>query len=141
MIFAIYKDEQMVGATSALPLHDEEADFQKPFKNTDYNINTIFYFGESLLLPNYRGQGFGHRFFDERETHAKSFSEYKKACFCAVNRSAHHPFRPDGYQPLDEFWQKRGYQKQESLVANYEWQDVGDTEQTKKTLTFWTKEL
>lgn len=141
LIFAIYKDNKMVGATSALPLHDEEEAFQRPFKENQYNINTIFYFGESLLLPAYRGKGFGHRFFDEREAHAKSFSEYKKASFCAVNRPLHHPHRPKDYQPLDEFWQKRGYQKHDELMVHYEWQDVGEPEQTTKTLTFWTKEL
>ena len=34
-------------------------------------VARLFYFGESVLLPEYRGQGVGHAFFDHREAQAR----------------------------------------------------------------------
>lgn len=140
-VFAIYHGSDMVGATSAAPLSDEDENFKQPFLQKGYDIQKIFYFGESLLLPNYRGQGFGHLFFDERETHAKKFNQYDWTTFCSVHRAENHSLRPSDYTPLDVFWTKRGYKKQNDLVASYDWQDVGEAVETTKKLTFWMKKI
>lgn len=52
----------LVGAATAMPLKDAESHFQWPFRQLGNDLPTVFYFGESLLLPAYRGQGIGHRF-------------------------------------------------------------------------------
>ncbi len=93
MLFAVYDGERMVGATTCLPLRDETTEVQAPFIRAGYKLDTVFYFGESLLLPPYRGQGLGHRFFDEREAHVRSFGTYTTATFCAVQRPVDHPLR------------------------------------------------
>src|SRR5687768_1263015 len=72
-LFAVFDKGKMVGATTCIPLTDEAAEVRKPFEDAGFDISTIFYFGESILLPEYRGLGLGHRFFDEREAHARSF--------------------------------------------------------------------
>jgi hypothetical protein len=46
---------------------DETDDVQAPFIQNGFDLNEIFYFGESILKPEYRGLGLGHLFFDERE--------------------------------------------------------------------------
>src|SRR4051812_9034377 len=66
-LFAIYDGDSMVGATTCIPLQDETEDIQAPFKEAGFDIESIFYFGESILLRSYRGLGLGHRFFDARE--------------------------------------------------------------------------
>ena len=64
-------DGKIVGASTALGL-DEEDDFvQEPFLDAGMDLTRIFYFGESVLLPDYRGQGIGVRFFEEREAAAR----------------------------------------------------------------------
>ncbi|WP_439555246.1 GNAT family N-acetyltransferase [Dyadobacter sp.] len=141
LLFAVYDGGKMVGATTCIPLSDETEEVRAPFEKAGYDARTIFYFGESILLQKYRGLGLGHRFFDEREAHARSFCDYHLACFCAVERAADHPARPDNYRPNDAFWQKRGYIKTPQLQSTMQWLDIGDTEETAKTMTFWLKDL
>ena len=138
-LFAVYDGEKMVGATTCIPLRDETADVQAPFEKAGLNIDSIFYFGESILLPEYRGLGLGHRFFDEREKHASSFGTFKTICFCAVER-INHPAQPADYRPNNAFWIKRGYEKVPNLKATMEWPDIGETISTPKTMVFWMKD-
>ncbi|QJW92131.1 GNAT family N-acetyltransferase [Spirosoma taeanense] len=140
-LFAAYDGDQMIGATTALPLSDETAEVQQPFLDANYELSAIFYFGESILLPAYRGLGLGHRFFDEREAHARQFSQYTIACFCAVQRPADHPQRPVDYQPLDAFWTKRGYHCEPALQSIFSWPDRGETVSTPKSMVYWMRRL
>lgn len=137
---AAYDGNRMVGATTALPLTDETPEVQQPFRDAGYSLDTVFYFGESILLPDYRGQGIGHRFFDEREAHARQFGQYAITCFCAVQRPANHPLRPADYQPLDPFWTKRGYRREPGLQSLFTWPDRNETVPTAKPMTYWLKE-
>jgi len=140
-LFAVYDGNQLVGATTALPLRDETAEVQAPFLTAGYDLDTIFYFGESILLPAYRGLGLGNRFFDEREAHTRQFSQYKLACFCAVQRPVDHPLRPADYKPLDGFWTKRGYRRDDTLESAFVWPDRNEIAETAKPMIYWTKML
>ena len=139
LLLAVFDGESLIGATTCLPLRDETADVQAPFIRAKFDLDTVFYFGESLLLPHYRGLGIGHRFFDEREAHARSFGTYRLTCFCAVQRPANHPLRPVGYRPLDGFWQRRGYHLDPALQTTFSWPDPGETIDTPKPMQFWVK--
>ena len=141
LLFAVYDQGKMVGATTCIPLTDEAPEVRKPFEDAGFEIDTIFYFGESILLHEYRGLGLGHRFFDEREAHARSFGSYELSCFCAVDRGENHPAKPEHYRPNDAFWIKRGYVKEPALQSIMEWPDLGETEASAKTMTFWIKSL
>ncbi|GAB3036996.1 GNAT family N-acetyltransferase [Spirosoma pulveris] len=138
-LFAVYDGKQMVGATTAIPLSDEMPEVQEPFIKAEYDRDAVFYFGESVLLPAYRGLGIGNQFFDEREAHARKFVQCTMTCFCAVQRPEDHPLRPADYRPLDEFWQKRGYQRDRSLQGEMIWPDRNETVETAKTMIYWTK--
>ena len=138
-LFAAFDGDNMVGATTCIPLSDETAEVQAPFLAAGMDIGAIFYFGESILLPQYRGLGLGHRFFDEREAHARSFPQYGATCFCAVVRPPDHPDRPAGYRPLDLFWEKRGYRMQPGLQSSFEWPDLGQSQSTAKPMQYWMR--
>ena len=140
-LFAVYDGNTMVGATTCIPLEDETAEIRKPFEDADFDVKKICYFGESILLPNYRGTGLGHRFFDEREAHARSLGDFKICCFCSVDRGEDHPLKPADYRSNDAFWLKRGYQKETALQSAMEWPDLGESVSTPKTMIFWTKPL
>jgi hypothetical protein len=49
--------------------------------------------------------------------------------------------RPAGYRPLDRFWTQRGFTRQPEMTCRMAWRDIGETDETEKSLTFWTKRL
>ncbi len=141
MIFAVYDDAKMVGATTCIPLMDESYEVIEPILNSGYKVEDIFYFGESILLKPYRGLGLGHRFFDEREKHGATFGQFKYTCFCAVQRPDDHPMRPVDYRPNDKFWLQRGYAPVKDLIGEFEWLDVGETKSSHKPMMYWMKTI
>ena len=140
IIVAAFDDAELVGASTGLPLQDADAEFAQAFQNTEHDPAEIFYCAESVLLPQYRGQGAGHRFFDLREGHARALG-YRKTAFCSVIRPADHPARPEDYRPLDAFWHARGYAPLDSVIAQFSWRDLGAQEDSLKPLQFWMRDI
>lgn len=131
---------RVVGASTGAPMADHAADFAAAFAQRPEPLDQIFYCAESVLLPEYRGHGIGHAFFDAREGHARSLG-LTYCAFCSVIRPADHPARPAGYRPLDDFWRKRGYQPLPGVIAHFSWKDRGQAAETEKSLQFWMKQL
>ena len=61
-IVATVDGDRIVGAATALPMAGQADAFAEPFRQRGYDIDRIFYCGESVLLPEYRGRGLGHAF-------------------------------------------------------------------------------
>jgi len=141
VIVLAWDGDRIVGASTAIPLREETPEVQAPFIAADYPVDEIFYCGESVLLPSYRGQGAGVAFFEHREAHARACGDYRFSCFCAVQRPQDHPARPADYVPLDRFWSKRGYAIQPQLQTHFSWKELGETSATPKPMTFWMKRL
>lgn len=138
--FALALDEaRIVGASTGVPMTDASEVFRAPFIAAGLDPQKVFYFGESVLLPTYRGRGLGVRFFEEREAYARRLGRFDWCTFCAVERPGDHPLRPAGYVPLDAFWARRGYKRRTDLTTMLAWQDIGDVEETEKLMTFWLK--
>ena len=136
----VWDDEICVGASTVLPLAAAPAELQQPFIEARIALDHVDYFGESVLLPEYRGRGLGVKFFELRETHARSLG-LTHCAFCAVDRSDTDPRKPADYVGNDAFWAKRGYQKLPQMQATMDWPDVGDTASSTKSMTFWMREL
>jgi GNAT superfamily N-acetyltransferase len=123
-----------------MPMSEEGPEFQAAFKAGGYDLETICYFGESILLPEYRGLGLGKAFFAHRESHARAIGA-QIATFCAVERPADHPLRPADYRPLNAFWQAQGYTQHTELQTTFVWKEISEEAESPKTLTFWLKQL
>lgn len=135
-----WDDARCVGASTCLPLADALPDMQAPFVSAGLDLARIDYFGESVLLREYRGQGVGAAFFAEREAHARALG--LAACaFCAVDRADDDPRRPADYVGNDAFWTRRGYRRQPRMQSTFSWPDIGETVSSAKTMTFWMREL
>lgn len=141
ILAAVYDGNRMVGATTACPLADEVAAFKKPFENARMDTGKIFYFAESVLLPQYRGRGLYKEFFALREERARETGDYNLTTFCGVVRPPDHPSKPPDYVPLDAYWTRMGYQKRADLKTTFTWRETGQSEESGKTMIFWTKEL
>ncbi len=139
-VAAALDGERLVGAATASPMEGHEDDFSAPLAEAGIAPDAVYYCAESVLLPPYRGQGAGHRFFDLREAEGRALGR-THAAFCAVIRPEDHPARPAGYRPLDGFWRKRGYAPVEGAVARFAWRDAGDAEETEKPLQLWMRPL
>ncbi|MEM7091323.1 MAG: GNAT family N-acetyltransferase [Pseudomonadota bacterium] len=140
VLVGAFDGDRLVGASTGAPLADHADDFGDAFKQTGLDLASLFYCAESVLLPDYRGQGAGHRFFDLREQHARRLG-FGHAAFCAVVRPANHPLRPEDYRPLDPFWRARGYTPLNGVVAGFDWKDIDQSAVTRKQLQFWMRDL
>ena len=130
----------VVGASTGLPLADDAAAFQAPFLAHGIAVGRVFYFGESVLLPAWRGHGIGHAFFDAREAHAQALGGFDRTAFAAVDRDADDPRRPSGHRDNDAFWRGRGYVRQPGLTMQLHWEEV-DVGEVDHALTFWARPL
>jgi GNAT superfamily N-acetyltransferase len=133
-------DRRVIGASTGVPMSDETAEFKQPFLDRGIDPDRLFYCGESILLPDYRGQGIYRQFFAGREQHARE-QGFNRICFCGVLRPADDPRRPADFQPLDPVWQHFGYSPRQDLIAHFPWREVGAAETTSHPMMFWLKDL
>jgi len=141
-VFVLALDgDKVVGMSTGMPMAVETEEVKAPFIAAGYDPEHIFYFGESVLLDTYRGQGAGVRFFEEREAHAKRLRGIEWGTFCAVERPDNHLRRPADYVPLNAFWEKRGYRHYPELHTTFTWQDLDETSKSSKPLSFWMKRI
>lgn len=140
-VFVVARDGScVVGVSTGMPLAQETEEVQRPFREAGIPVEEVFYFGESVLEPEYRGQGIGVQFMQAREVHARLLPGIKRAAFCAVERAPDHPLRPADYVPLDEFWKRRGFVRT-NLRTKFSWKETGEPEESPKTMNFWMKDL
>jgi GNAT superfamily N-acetyltransferase len=140
VLVAAFDGARIVGAATASPLAAQDDYIREPFVRRGIDPATVFYFGESVLLPEYRGQGIGHMFFDHREAAARAWGA-SLASFCAVVRPPDHPARPAGYVPLDAFWAKRGYAPVPGLTGEFTWREHGEAGESPKPMQYWMRAL
>lgn len=138
ILVAAREGGRIVGAATGMPLpdHDDAAQME----GLPVPARDVFYLAESVLLPQFRGRGTGHAFFEHREAHARDLG-FRHAAFCAVQRPEDHPARPDGHRPLDGFWRGRGYEPVEGAGATFSWTDVGEADETPHRLQLWMRAL
>ena len=140
VVVGAFDGETLVGAATGTPMADHAAEFAAPLAKAGIGVDETFYCAESVLLPGYRGQGAGHRFFDLREAKARDLGA-TWSVFCSVFRPADHPLRPADYRPLNGFWRARGYAPVEGALAEFAWQDIGEPGETVKPLQIWARRL
>ena len=140
ILVAACDGNRIVGAATASPMQAQKAEFRRPFEAVGMDVSRLFYFGESVLLPEYRGRGLGHAFFDHREAQAMRCGA-QAAAFAAVIRAANHPDWPASYVPLDGFWRKRGYTPVQGVITHFDWKDHRDEAETPKPMQYWLRRL
>lgn len=140
-VFVIARDgETVVGVATGTPMDGETDEVKAPFLASGHNPADYFYFGESVLVSAYRGQGIGVKFFEGREAQARRLG-LRFATFCAVERPDDHPRRPADYVPLNAFWAKRGYTHHPELSTTFTWRDLDEISESPKPLSFWIRDL
>ncbi len=128
---------EVVGAATCQPM----AEAAPCVRACGLDAATHAYFGESVLLPAWRGRGIGVAFFTAREAHARALGK-THAAFCAVVRNPNDPRRPADHLPLDDFWRRRGYTPRPEISCVMHWAEAGDDGlERPHSLAFWTRAL
>jgi GNAT superfamily N-acetyltransferase len=140
-VVAAIADETAVGCATCQPMAEAVETVRAPFERRGFDPRRVCYFGESVLLAEWRGRGAGVRFFTEREAHARGVLGLDYAAFCAVQRDPDDPRRPADHVPLDGFWRRRGYTPYPDLRCVFSWRELGQTVETPHELAFWIKPL
>ncbi|MDW8479158.1 MAG: GNAT family N-acetyltransferase [Xanthomonadales bacterium] len=132
---------RVVGASTGLPLEDETEPFQAPFRAAGIPPGSVFYCGESVLDPRYRGRGIYRQLFAAREAHARALGRFEWIAFAAVERDPEDPRRPPDHRPLEPFWRRLGYEKRPELRMRLGWKEVSRPGEQENTLAFWLRRL
>lgn len=140
IVVGAFAENTLVGAATGTPMEDHAAEFAAAFATLSIPLDQIFYCAESVLLPQYRGQGIGHGFFDLREAHARALGR-KHVAFCSVIRPDDHPLRPVNARSNAAFWRGRGYAPLPGVVAAFDWRDIGQPSASSHPLQFWMRML
>jgi GNAT superfamily N-acetyltransferase len=135
-----FAGDEVIGASTGVPLAHDSVSFHHAFVERGIAIDEVFYFGESVLLHAWRGRGIGHRFFDEREAHARR-AGFRLAAFCSVIRDAGDPRCPTDYHGNEAFWHKRGYASAGDMGCEIDWKEPGDEVPRRHRLGFWMRAL
>jgi GNAT superfamily N-acetyltransferase len=140
VVVAARDGDRIVGAATAAPMEDHAPEFAAALAAAGFAPSQALYCGESVLLPEMRGRGVGHAFFDAREAHGRALGR-AVSCFCAVIRDPDDPRRPPGHAPLDPFWRRRGYAPVSGAVASYRWREVGAAAEIDHPMRLWLRRL
>lgn len=140
LVVGAFDGTRLVGVSTAAPLEDHAEELGAPLTALGYDLSDVYYCAESVLLPEYRGRGIGHAFFNAREAKARSLGR-KYMVFCSVKRPDDHPMRPETFRTNDAFWRGRGYEPLPGVMAEFTWRDIGETEETRKKLQVWFRKL
>lgn len=139
VVFLVVHSGKIIGAATSLPLRYEDAAFQAPFQSANIPADQVFYFGESVLKKEYRGQGIGQKLMKARIEAAEAFPSVRWLAFCAVVRPADHPKQPPGYRGLEDFWKRNGFAPQQGLTTEFPWTDIGSSRETQHLMQFWLR--
>ena len=130
----------IVGAATGIPLCHETEELIKPFSDSSYSIEEIFYVGELLFYPAYRNLGLGKRLITRIEQHVRSLGKYRYLLCATIVRSDSHPSCPAGYLPIDSFLARTGFSKLVGITTNLSWREIDGIKQD-HAMQFWLKPL
>jgi GNAT superfamily N-acetyltransferase len=141
MLAVAYDGETVIGASTCMPMTDAGANVAGSVAAHGLDPQHFFYFGESVLLPAYRGHGLGVGFFAAREAHVLADGICDHALFYAVRREPNHPARPANATSLEGFWAHRGFTQAKGLSCTMRWKEISFPAEVENTLDAWVKTL
>lgn len=140
LLVGAFDGDRLIGASTSTMMEDHASEFAAPFVALGIPLTSMLYGAESVILPEYRGQGIGTTFIKYREAHALSHNRSHVA-FASVLRPDDHPLKPAQARSNDAFWRRNGYAPLDGVLAEFAWKDVGDDADTTKHLQFWMRQL
>jgi len=138
-------NNKIIGISTGLPL-ESESDIVYEVKDIFYKnyilIENYYYYGEIIILPEYRGQGLAKKLYSAQDSLIKSWG-FKNTCILTVRREENHPLKPINYPPQDKMWEHLGFIRT-NLTTQYSWPTIqidNDVCDCVHTLELWSKHL
>ena len=122
---------RIVGVSTGMPLAEAFEEIRVGYDDP----KGIFYYGESVVIKSYRGQGIGSKFFVEREQFVRNLGFFHTICFCSIERVG---TAPQDIFDLEPMWKRRGFVKRADRFVNVRYDEIGKGEVDHK-LVFWEK--
>jgi len=136
-------DSKVVACLTGMPLASE-ADIlkgcEKQFEELGHLPSELFYFGEAIVLPEFRGKALTKSMHDKMLESAKA-NGFSKSCLATVIREKDDPRRPENYWSVYSLCRDLGYCKV-PIVMPFSWPTIqpnGDTVEKMNDLKFWLK--
>jgi len=85
---------------------------------------TVFYCGESVLPPAWRGRGIYRAFFEEREAYARGLGGISWISFCGVVGPKNHPLRPRTGSHSTQYGGTSASRRGPKLLTSSAWKDI-----------------
>ena len=145
MIAIARVDGILAGVSTGIPLvSDSEivSDAKKVFSQENIDIGDFYYYGEVIVLPEFRGQGITTKLYSSQNDLIKTWG-FKHVCILTVLIYEHHPLKPLTYRSPDGMWQHLGFFRNK-LSVDYHWPTIQPDSSVKdvsNTLEFWTMPL
>jgi len=141
LLVVVRDGDRVIGCATSLPLADDDDAFHAPFLEAGLDVDRIYYLGEILLLPEYRGRGYGHALMHAIHEHARDLDGFTQSALAVVIRDPADPRRPAGETDLDPLWTKHGYSRRPDLTMWLPWKEHGEEEETPKAMAFWLRPM
>lgn len=123
----LFDGKKIIGVAAGAPLNQVSEKWQTPFKNE--SLDQIYYLGDEVLHPQYRGKHLGSKLFDLfMEEVPKSFST---VAFTMMEKSAEEP-------GVKGVLQNRGFVERKDKTVVIPWTEIGSKEEVPHKLVFWT---
>ncbi len=142
MLHMVHYNDEIVALFSGMPLSCKSSivlDLKNAMlENGHENIDKYYYYGEILIVPEFRHYGLFNLLFTSMDYEAKLLG-FSDACLLTVEREDSHPLKSLDYVPTDALWQTRGY-KRSGLIVNFDWPTIfpnGETKDIKNPMAAW----
>ncbi len=134
-------DGNLIGVVTGIPLAACPDEIQHPFTENQKPLEGLYYLGEIVVLPFYRGKGIGLELYQHFEKEVRTINEITSIVHCSVVRDPNDIRKPLNYRSVDQFWKQQGYEILDEITAEFSYKEVDSEKKTPHTMVFQEKKL
>lgn len=112
---------KVIGAATGMPLIHEDAALRDPIAAAGLPLESLYYVGELLFYPAWRGAGMGLQLLAKMEEEIATLGGYDHIICATVERPDDHPARPTDHIPITRFLAHTGFSRIEGAITGFTW--------------------
>jgi len=136
VICVAYINETPVGIASGIAMREMPYFYKTPFYTNEQTFDTLYNIGEFGVVPDLKGLGIEKKLSKNLESYAKE-NNYTGVCRFEMDANEDG----SGYPPKTEFWENRGYVKNEAMDLDLTWKNIGDDQESSHRAVYMFKKL